>query len=109
MALRRPGIEAMGGRKWFDGGGRLELTCRQPESGSISDLFPYLSGVMDTLGGSHAPSFIYLPIIYLDDGQVTAASVGGEIAPIEGYTIKIEFVEPTHHWQQRALSPPSSR
>ena len=33
-----------------------------------SDL--YVSGVMDTLDGSHGPGFTYLPIVYQDDCQV---------------------------------------
>ena len=32
----------------------------------------YLGGVMDSLDGSHGPSFTYLPIIYEDDCRVAS-------------------------------------
>ena len=61
--------------------------ARNPLSGAPSGqpLGPpfYLSGVMDTIGGSHGPSFIYLPIVYLDDCQVVDCALRWEVTPTE--------------------------
>lgn len=46
---------------------------------------------MDTLGGSHGPTFIYLPIVYLDDGQVAKVSVRAEVAPATAYELSVTF------------------
>jgi hypothetical protein len=74
LALRRAAIEAMDGRKWYEGNVELRLTYWCSESVRIGP-WDYISGVMDTLGGSHGPSFIYLPIAYLDDCQCSIGSV----------------------------------
>jgi hypothetical protein len=82
----------MAGRKWYEGAVRLELLYLCPQGGSVPELHPYLSGVMDTIGGSHGPTFVYLPIVYLDDCQVAESSLRREIAPTESYEVTIEFL-----------------
>lgn len=54
--------------------------------------FPYLGGIADTIGGSHGFSFIYLPIVYLDDVQVVQSTVSRGISSAERYEIEIEFL-----------------
>ena len=93
MALRQAAIDAMAGRKWYQGGVRLELLCLGPDRGSPLGPPFYLSGVMDTIGGSHGPSFIYLPIVYLDDCQVVDCGLRREVAPTECYEVSIEFLK----------------
>ena len=89
MALRLAAIEAMAGRKWFEGAVELRLVYRAPQPGAAP---PYLDGIMDTIGGSHGPSFIYLPIVYLDDGQVATWHVNAEIAATESYELDVTFL-----------------
>jgi hypothetical protein len=66
MALRREAIAAMSNRKWYEEGIAIELMYSAPNPSPILQR-DYLGGIMDTLGGSHGPTFIYLPIVYLDD------------------------------------------
>jgi hypothetical protein len=93
IALRRAAIDAMGGRKWYEGAVRVDLLYLGPEHSSVGGLYPYISGIFDTIGGSHGPSFIYLPIVYLDDGQVVETAFRRGIASAESYEIEIEFLE----------------
>jgi hypothetical protein len=92
MALRQAAIDAMAGRKWYEGAIRLDFLYFAPEHGSLIGSHDYLGGILDTLDGSHGPSFIYLPVVYLDDCQVVEISLRREVAPAEGYEIAIEFL-----------------
>src|SRR5260370_34120325 len=44
MALRHAAIDAMAGRKWYEGPVRLRLHYLGPENGMASGLLPYLDG-----------------------------------------------------------------
>ena len=77
MALRGAAIEAMGGRKWYEGPVGLRLLYMGPKEGMSSGLLPYLDGIMDTLDGCQGPSIMYLPIAYLDDCQVVKTTSHG--------------------------------
>jgi hypothetical protein len=90
MKLRHAAIREMAGRKWYEGAVALELTYRAPEPLSVFDQ-RFLDGVMDTLGGSHGPSFIYLPIVYLDDCQVSSAQVVAEVHATVDYRLDVRF------------------
>lgn len=92
MALRRAAIDAMAGRKWYEGDVRLDFIYLNPEHGSLLGAHDYFGGILDTLGGSHGPSFVYLPIVYLDDCQVVESRLRQRVAPTEGYEIEIEFL-----------------
>jgi hypothetical protein len=89
MALRLAAIEAMAGRKWFEEAVELRLVYRAPQPGAG---LAYMSGIMDTIGGSHGPSFIYLPIVYLDDCQVVISRFSAEIASTENYELDVTFL-----------------
>lgn len=91
MALRRAAIAAMAGRKWYEGGVAIDITYRAPSPPGPTQV-DYINGVMDTLGGSHGPTFIYLPIVYLDDSQIVSVRSRPEVAPTDGYTVDVEFV-----------------
>ncbi len=93
MALRQAAIEAMGGRKWYEGPIQLELVYKAPDPPSIAR-GAYADGVSDTLGGSHGPTFVYLPIVYLDDGQICVMRARAETAPIEESEVTITFLQP---------------
>jgi hypothetical protein len=112
MGLRNAAIKAMAGRKWYEGPVQLELLYLSPQNGSVSGQPYYLSGVMDTIGGSHGPSFIYLPVVYLDDGQVVKSGIRREIASMESYVLTIDFLadslrfypNPTRQTESRGCS-----
>jgi hypothetical protein len=92
MALRHAAIEAMGGRKWYEGPVGLRLLYMGPKEGMSSGLRPYLDGIMDTLDGCQGPSIIYLPIAYLDDCQVVKSTLRWAAADTESYELEIEFL-----------------
>jgi hypothetical protein len=91
MLLRDAAIAAMGGRKWYEGAVAIELKYRAPSPAPVLQQ-RFLDGVMDTLGGSHGPSFIYLPIVYLDDCQVAQATVMAEVGAVPVYEVHVEFL-----------------
>jgi hypothetical protein len=82
----------MAGRKWYEGGVRVDLLYLSSEYDSVPGLHPYLNGILDTVGSSHGVTFIYLPIVYLDDVQVVQSSLSREIASTERYEVQIEFL-----------------
>lgn len=47
---------------------------------------------MDTLDGSHGPSFIYLPAVYLDDCQVVCSLGSYRFGREEHYQVEVEFL-----------------
>jgi hypothetical protein len=51
---------------------------------------------MDTLDGSHGPTFTYLPIVYEDDCQVCFCN--SSVAPAEEprYQLKLVFLDPSN-------------
>jgi hypothetical protein len=82
----------MAGRNWYEGPVQLRLIYRGPESTSLS-LLAFMSGIMDSLDGCQGPSFIYLPIAYLDDCQVTQSSYCWINADTESYELEVEFLD----------------
>lgn len=81
----------MAGRKWYDGPVGLALTYWAPDPPGVFD-HQYIGGIMDTLGGSHGPTFIYLPIVYLDDCQVSEISARPRSGPTVRYEIEVQFM-----------------
>lgn len=47
---------------------------------------------MDTLGGSHGPTFTYMPIVYQDDCQVCSLKWSEEEFDTDEYEIVIGFL-----------------
>jgi hypothetical protein len=70
VKLRKSATLKMNGRKWYDGPIEMNLEVHAPSMEKNIDLNDYIGGVMDTLDGSHGPSFTYLPVVYQDDCQV---------------------------------------
>lgn len=81
----------MAGRKWYEGAVALALTYWAPDPSGLLNHY-YVDGVMDTLGGSHGPTFIYLPVVYLDDCQVSRISTRALQGPTARYEIDVEFM-----------------
>lgn len=92
LALRHAAIGAMAGRKWTDGRVDLDLTYWAPQPRPATDP-AYPGGVMDTLGGSHGRTFIYLPIVYLDDCQTAVIRVAPKVSEVEHYRLVVSFLD----------------
>jgi len=82
----------MNGRKWTDGEVSTDLMMRAPafEKGKI--LADYVGGIMDSLDGSHGPTFTYLPIVFQDDCQVSRCKSTFKASKTSHYVVKIEFL-----------------
>lgn len=93
LQLRHAAIQAMAGRKWYEGPVGLDLTYAAPNPSSVLDNH-YFDGVMDTLGGGHGPTFIYLPIVYLDDCQVAWISSKAQTSHVTRYSLTVTFAQP---------------
>jgi hypothetical protein len=91
-ALRQAAIEAMRGRAWYLGPVKLDLTVYGPSLPKNRELIDFVGGVMDTLDGSHGPTFTYLPIIYEDDCQVAAGRHEFIDSSTARYEISITFL-----------------
>ena len=83
----------MKGRKWYDGPIEINIEIHAPDMEEKKDLISYIGGVMDTLDGSHGPSFTYLPIVYQDDCQVVIGRQRFIKSSKIFYTLNIVFLE----------------
>lgn len=91
LALRHAAIDAMHGRKWYEGPVSLEVILEAVKPYPFLER-DYVGGMLDTLGGSQGPSFIYLPIAFLDDSQVVEIAQLNEIGDMEAYELHIKFL-----------------
>lgn len=90
MALRHAAIDAMAGRKWYEGAVTLGLHYSGPRE--TLPLYPYMEGIEDTLDGCQGPLIMYLPIVYLDDCQVVNWSARWTEAGSESYELEAGFL-----------------
>jgi len=91
--LRSTAIINMKGRKWYDGPIEINLKVHAPDLEENKDHIDYTGGVMDTLDGSHGPSFTYLPIVYQDDCQVSIGRYTFIKSSKIFYTLEIVFLK----------------
>lgn len=102
MSLRHAAIVAMRGRKWYEGAVSVHVCCFGPKmGGSVWMLWPYIGGILDTLGGSHGFTFVYLPIVYLDDCQVVSCGGICDYDPSDHYEVDVEFLSQEREQQIR--------
>jgi len=94
-SLRAAASAAMAGRACYRGPVRLCVVLRAKKLHPRRTLLDYIAGVMDTLGGSHGPTFTYLPIVYEDDCQVSISDSRVISADRPSYRIDICFLDPT--------------
>ena len=91
VELRTAAAKAMSGRRWWDTAVRLDLVVYwaqvEPPPWRLVD---YLGGVMDTLDGSHGPSFTFLPLVYQDDSQICGTSMRIEPAGRTFYEVTLQ-------------------
>jgi hypothetical protein len=91
VRLRASAVRAMDGRAPYRGIVGLELTMFCKELHRWDVLNEFMGGVMDTLDGSHGPTFTYLPIVYEDDCQVSMGNVAIQPSREEYYILKVTF------------------
>lgn len=91
VALRKAAIEAMAGRAWSTQAISLSLDIHSPDFDRNKILPDYLSGVLDTLDGSHGESFTYLPICFQDDCQVVSCKTSHIESSQLYYELEIRF------------------
>ena len=72
VVLRNIATQAMAGRAWSTEAIALTLNIHSSYFDKNKTLTDYLSGVLDTLDGSHGESFTYLPVCFQDDCQVVS-------------------------------------
>ncbi|MEK6321214.1 MAG: hypothetical protein AABN33_05970 [Acidobacteriota bacterium] len=92
VALRKMAIDAMAGRARYSEAVSLNFDMHAPEFERGRSLLDYVSGIMDTLDGSHGVNFTYLPIVYEDDCQVAAGRQRFVKGEATWYEIKILFL-----------------
>jgi hypothetical protein len=93
MCLRRAASEAMDGRRWTDLAISMKVCLFAPCLEKGKTILDYVSGIMDTLDGSHGPHFTYLPIVYQDDCQVSKLESRCTKAKNAYYIVDIHFIE----------------
>ena len=81
----------MSGRARYLGPIELNVVVSAPKL-DLS-LIDYMSGIMDTLDGAHAPSFTYLPIVYQDDCQVVSSHFCFKNAANAYYDVEVVFLD----------------
>lgn len=91
-ALRNKAINAMARRARYGEAVLLNFEMHAPEYESGRNLLDYVSGIMDTLDGSHGRNFTYLPICYEDDCQVAGGKQLFVIDNTTWYEIRIVFL-----------------
>lgn len=101
VALRAAAINEMHGRAWYEGMVWLHVTLYLPNGkwpDKLIDDYPiyYVSGVMDTIDGSHGMSFTYLPIVIQDDRQVNHCGWSVVESEVAHYEVEVRFGEFTN-------------
>lgn len=78
----------MNGRCWLTGPVRLKLVVfGDMMSKTLTD---YVSGIEDTVDGSHGEQFTYLPIVFQDDAQICEIECERKESEHPHYTVIIE-------------------
>ena len=94
-SLREAAIVEMKGRAPFRGPVSLELEILTPSLPTNRKLSDYLGGIMDTLDGSHGPTFTYLPVVYEDDCQVVQCHTKIVADKKDRYRLRVAFLPDT--------------
>jgi hypothetical protein len=81
----------MAGRAWCFGPVELRLDLHSAHREDDAGLQTYVSGIMDTLGGSAGRSFTFLPIVYQDDCQIASIHSRWFLSTEERYVVEVRF------------------
>jgi hypothetical protein len=90
-SLRIKATEQMKKRRWYDGPITLNITVYIKDQKPQASLNDYMSGIMDTLDGSHGFTFTYLPVVYQDDCQVNAGHMSFGHSEKDYYEVEVIF------------------
>jgi hypothetical protein len=93
LSLRKVATEAMEGRRWTDGAVSMKVSIFAPCLERGKSALDYVSGIMDTLDGSHGPRFTYLPVVYQDDCQVCEMEYSFTEGRSPHYVVELRFLE----------------
>ena len=102
VRLRASAVSLMDGRAPYRGIVGIELTMFCKELYRWDVLNEFMGGVMDTLDGSHGPTFTYLPIVYEDDCQVSMGHVAIQLSREEYYILKVTFKHERERFGEQA-------
>ena len=91
-SLREAAIKVMDGRAAYRGAVQLDFVMCAPPFETGTRLLDYVDGIMDTLDGSHGPTFTYLPIVYEDDCQISTVHSHFEPSVDDWYELRITFL-----------------
>jgi hypothetical protein len=89
--LRKKANEAMGKMPYSSG--PIGVTIRYQRQLGSRPSADYVSGIFDTLGGSHGMQFHWMPIVYLDDNQIRTVNYHETDGAFDYYEIDIEFLQ----------------
>lgn len=96
LALREAAARAMNGRCWTKQAVSLDVTIYAPAAyREQHGMLRYVSGVMDSLDGSHGPTFTFLPIVYEDDCVVVSGNSRWCESNRCRYEVRVTFLEGT--------------
>ena len=85
----------MAGRAWYAGPVRLDLCIWAAELDRNRTLKDYISGIMDTLDGSHGYHFTHLPVVFEDGSQVVRYDCRRMATGALRYAIRCSFIADT--------------
>jgi len=91
LNLRIAAKKAMGEISYHKG--PVEINFHYVRKNGNKPLWNYLSGICDTLGGSHGFTFHWNPIVFLDDCQVTKIRMTQEYSKTKDkYFLEVKFL-----------------
>lgn len=91
LKLRKIAKKAMGKRNYYLGPVSIEMKYIRKKG--KKKMWDYMSGIFDTLDGSHGFTFHWTPIVFLDDSQVVTTRMEHKTGERDEYFLKIKFLE----------------
>ena len=90
LALRDAAKKAMAGVPYYKG--QVGIKFHYVRKDGEKPIWRYLSGICDTLDGSHGFTFHWVPVVFLDDCQVVHITATQEHGEKDKYFLEIEFL-----------------
>jgi hypothetical protein len=94
LVLRKEAKNSMKGRDYYTGPVAVKFHyVRNDGNRTVGD---YLSGILDTLDGSHGFTFHWEPIVFLDDCQIVQIECSQEDGEKDIYVAEVSFLTEAH-------------
>jgi len=90
LKLRKTAKVAMKNREYHRGPVAIKFHYIRKEG--KRKIWEYLSGILDSLGGSHGFTFHWVPIVFLDDCQIQKIHISQETGKRDRYLLEIIFL-----------------